>query len=523
LSEEQILAWAEAHRRRVGRWPTASSGLVDEAPGETWSEVARALRFGVRGLKGFSSLARLLARGGALEPKPTRPDLAIDEILRWADAFHAVHGAWPTAHSGPIPETREDTWFQVDRALHHGSRGLPGGSSLRRLLARRRGVRIRHPRPPLTEEQVLDWADAHYARTGRWPKARSGRIPEAPRETWHSVDDALSSGTRGLPGGSSLRRLLVERRGPTDPVVPPRLTISQVLSWADAHHARHGNLPKLKSGVIPEAPDLTWKSISRALRRGEDGLPGGTTLRALMAEHHRTRYRPARPSLTEEQILAWADAHHARTGRWPKARSGPVVEAPGENWMRVHKALKQGRRGLPGDSSLARLLHQRRGTRYCNARNRPPLTIPQVLSWADAHHARTGRWPTVDSGPIPEAPDENWRAVNTTLYLGGRGLPGGSSLSRLFARERGAQDPRRRPPLTIPQILAWVDAHHARTGRWPTADSGPIPEAPGETWRLVDRRLYSGWCGLPGGSSLSKLVARERGAVRGVSLPPIDR
>ena len=69
---------------------------------------------------GFSSLGRLLARGGALQPKPTRPDLTIDEILGWADAYHAIHGAWPTARSGPIPETREDTWFLVDKALRRG-------------------------------------------------------------------------------------------------------------------------------------------------------------------------------------------------------------------------------------------------------------------------------------------------------------------------------------------------------------------------------------------------------------------
>jgi hypothetical protein len=25
------------------------------------------------------------------------------------------------------------------------------------------------------------------------------------------------------------------------------------------------------------------------------------------------------------------------------------------------------------------------------------------------------------------------------------------------------------PPLTVPQILAWADAFHARTGRWPKA------------------------------------------------------
>jgi hypothetical protein len=40
---------------------------------------------------------------------------------------------------------------------------------------------------------------------------------------------------------------------------------------------------------------------------------------------------------------------------------------------------------------------------------------------------------------------------------------------------------RRLPPLTDELILAWAGAHKARTGRWPTAASGPVAGAPGET------------------------------------------
>src|SRR5262245_61677913 len=65
------------------------------------------------------------------------------------------------------------------------------------------------------------------------------------------------------------------------------------------------------------------------------------------------------PALTTEQILAWADAHHARTGEWPRQRSGPVPEAPGLSWAGIDQALRYGRRGLPGGDSLARLLARR--------------------------------------------------------------------------------------------------------------------------------------------------------------------
>src|SRR5207302_1839998 len=121
-----------------------------------------------------------------------------------------------------------------------------------------------------------------------------------------------------------------------------------------------------------------------------------------------------------------------------------------------------------------------------------PYTVPLILTWADAHHRRTGAWPRHDSGAIPEAPGETWEAVETALSRGQRGLPGGSSLAQLLAAERGVRNKARLPPLTRKKILRWCDAHHSRTGRWPTQASGPIPEAPGETWLGVNHALSEG-------------------------------
>jgi hypothetical protein len=49
--------------------------------------------------------------------------------------------------------------------------------------------RHRRPPPPPTVRQILAWTDTYHERSGRWPSRRSGEIP----------------GTRGLPGGSSLK------------------------------------------------------------------------------------------------------------------------------------------------------------------------------------------------------------------------------------------------------------------------------------------------------------------------------
>jgi hypothetical protein len=68
---------------------------------------------------------------------------------------------------------------------------------------------------------------------------------------------------------------------------------------------------------------------------------------------------------------------------------------------------------------------------------KPRLTVAQILTWADKHRRRAGDWPTVLSGPVPEAPGLTWAAVDKALRDGRRGLPGGDSLPRLLRRERG--------------------------------------------------------------------------------------
>jgi hypothetical protein len=206
-------------------------------------------------------------RGGA--DLRRRPVLYPARILRWADAFHGRTGRWPHRDSGPVAGSPGDTWARVEKALRDGLRGLPGGDSLARLLARHRGVRNRKALPPYTEAQVLAWADRHFERTGAWPTRPAGAIPEAPGETWHAVDVALSLGRRGLPGGSSLAQLLARRRGVRNPARLPRLSRRQILAWADAHKA-----PEARSGPTSTRPCATAAAACPAGSRGIDARVG---------------------------------------------------------------------------------------------------------------------------------------------------------------------------------------------------------------------------------------------------------
>jgi len=294
--------------------------------------------------------------------RPYRPLLHISQILEWADEHFERTGRWPTISDGPVARTAGEKWMNINAALIQGLRGLPGRSSLAKLLADRRGKRNIGALPPLTVSKVLKWADIHFARHGVWPSRNAGPIDSQPGEAWRNINAALHRGGRGLPGGSSLAKLLDDQRGVRNPANAPRLSTRQILEWADVHHLRTGKWPNLKSGPLANAPGETWQAISQALYAGQRGLPGGSTLARLLAAHRGVRNRKGAAPLTLKKILAWADAHFRRTGGWPNARAGRIVEAPGETWLAVDKALWNEGRGWSGRTSLARLLAKHRGT-----------------------------------------------------------------------------------------------------------------------------------------------------------------
>ena len=130
----------------------------------------------------------------------------------WADDHFGRTGRWPAKASGSVLAEPSENWMSVDNGLYHALRGLPGGDSLARLLARRRGVPNRMALPSFTVKQILRWADDYYRVHGRWPSRDHGPIDGAGGATWNAVDLALKKGLRSLAGGDSLAELLDRRR-----------------------------------------------------------------------------------------------------------------------------------------------------------------------------------------------------------------------------------------------------------------------------------------------------------------------
>ena len=80
---------------------------------------------------------------------------------------------------------------------------------------------------PLTEEQILAWADTTYERTGEWPQVKSGPVQGVPGETWAGLImrcDVEAAGCQMV----HLYRILAEHRGIRN---PKNLTI---YGWSDS-------------------------------------------------------------------------------------------------------------------------------------------------------------------------------------------------------------------------------------------------------------------------------------------------
>ena len=172
LTLDAILDWCDLHRKRRGKFPVYTAGPVVDGPlGLNWRIVDNALRHGLRGLEGGSSLARLLAEHRGYRNVQALPPLTEEEqIEQWAIAHMDRAGTWPNEDTGEIPEAPGETWCNINAALREGNRGLPGNDSLAELLARQLGMRTQVAVPALSVATILVWAGEHKAAMGHWPR-----------------------------------------------------------------------------------------------------------------------------------------------------------------------------------------------------------------------------------------------------------------------------------------------------------------------------------------------------------------
>ena len=350
LTIEKILVWADTYHECEGKYPTLASGNV-AGTDETWPAINAALREGLRGLPGGTSLAEVLEEHRGRPNKSALPSLTERWIVKMAKQFKQKHGRYPTIASGQIEGTQE-TWRGVDSALNKAHRNLPRKTTLAKLLEEKAG---KPPRgKPLTISVVLAWADDYREKNGKWPTKASGRITGT-NETWLAVDTALHKGLRSLPKAGTLAQVLAAHRGAENRLALEALTVTRIKQLIRSFYKIHGEWPTPTSGRVHDTLSLTWAQINRALSQGLRSFKGGSSLAKIVAEVRGVSYRHEK--LTESAIVVLAKKHKKQYGEWPTQNSG-AIDGTTYTWKQIDGALRQGLRGLK-KSSLAQLLAKR--------------------------------------------------------------------------------------------------------------------------------------------------------------------
>jgi hypothetical protein len=338
LDEARILDWADAFYASCGEWPRWDSGPIRRSGGETWFSVSTALVLGQRGFPPGGSLADFLARHERIRSEAQECKLSPGEIIAWSKAWRKRTGSWPTSRSGEIPWQGGLTWLDINNLLQSGLAGRPVGTTLAVL---RSGHRLSDGQAPLTEQQIVGWIETHRDRTGRWPASSTGRVLDAPDESWLGISLALMRGSRGLETRSSLKELVRKRRELEDSTDLPPLSMPRILNWLGAFHTRIGRLPTRLDGPIPEAPGETWLAVHRAFQGGRRGLPRyGSLARLIRVKFPKSAYvkdlavAPGGPRRPEPQ-----HARDHQSGRECLSRSGHVSAKRSGNGERLDVRL----------------------------------------------------------------------------------------------------------------------------------------------------------------------------------------
>ena len=435
---DEILNYADLWYEEHGEWPKKSSGLVGDGTELTWNDINNQCS-----RKEYnSSLANLLLEKRGVRHHLAQKKLSIELIISWAKHHFQETRSWPTFKSGDVLADPSENWGAIRSNLVNGSRGLPSGLSIEKVLFSELGIVGVRSGKKLTEELIVKLAKAHFKLTKAYPNENSTWVLDG-SDSWAAISAALRDGHRGLEGGKSLAKLLHQaglkfnfakrfypnvgfKSNSTERIYPTLVEIKKAA--VEFRKNNNEKLPNRKSGNFPKYWELTWGAIDGAIKRGSISGITAKSLADLFVQEFGYRNVNNLPDLRQEKILEWCDLFKERNGMFPSNTSQSIAEMGTETFRSIDTALRENRRGLNGYSSLSNFLYEERGKR--NNKSLPNLTKEKILEWMKNWYEEKGAWPTAGDGEIPKSGGEKWSNLNATLHRGGRGLPK-TSLSKL--------------------------------------------------------------------------------------------
>ena len=231
------------------------------------------------------------------------------------------------------------------------------------------------------------------------------------------------------------------------------------------------------------------------------------------------RYNLFTPALIADS----AEAMKKRTGKYPHAKSGIIIDGPLANgvndWGDVDDSIRKKWRGLshencPYDSLPDLLCGEADKIRKID------YTLENITASATATKLATGEYPTAESGLIKYGTLADgvttWKGVDHAMFSKNRGLTEKncpySHLTDLFIAKGFINS---KAEISVNAIACCAYDHFINTGKWPIVDEGLVlygPLADGKTtWKAIDLAIKTKLRGLtidncPYNSTLALLI-----------------
>lgn len=172
-----------------------------------------------------------------------------------------------------------------------------------------------------------------------------------------------------------------------------------------------------------------WRGVETAAAKGRE-MPEWKSSGLSFLRNTKDASAIRKSDLTEDMIVEAMKEYYNQNGKYPSVRSGDASEyfKDNETWSGIHECIRYGSRGLPGGSSLSKLKKK-----HFDIKEKERLTEGMIVKAIEKYYDQNGRYPSKGDGDASEyfKDNETWRGINACLKQGNRGLPGGSSLSKL--------------------------------------------------------------------------------------------
>jgi hypothetical protein len=373
---------------------------------------------------------------------------------------------------------------------------------------------------------ALPYAPATELQTAFAPKTRT--LIKA-LETLHVFsDDLVITSSIPRPGalGQQLYTLItIPKLGrqiaicdQTDKATFVSTKIHSVATWAGKTKEQLLALP----GIDAAEYDANKKWLKRTLASLSHGIKEiQKTTKAKLP-----RRLPA-PLLTEDTIVRWIRATHAKTRKWPaqgdkkvwdtNEKTGEFVLVEGKNWLALDTYCRKNLQGLENIGSFSQLKDK------YNLNNKMSEDI--LIRWIKATKEKTGKWPNQNdmevwdkdeqTGEFTLVKEKEWHNIDMDCRHDLQGLHGLGSLSK-FKKKHGLEDHNILPEETL---VRWIKATHEKLGKGPSHKSkevwdkdeqtGEFHLVEGENWTSLNNACRENWRGLQNAGSIAQLKAKH--------------